>query len=103
MANASGKSVKTAINKSKDNRYIVDRWKLYLDSCATYHSFFVEKFLTNVQDGNTTLTGSCNASTAVTNTRGLRDKFKVWLNKQGISNLLSVPMLESAGCVVSLL
>ena len=45
LANASGRSAKTAIKKPEENRYTLDRWKLYLDSCATYHSFFAKEFL----------------------------------------------------------
>ena len=43
------------------------------------------------------MNGSCNAGTVTTNTRGWYGEFKVWLNERGISNLLSIPMLEDAG------
>ena len=101
LANAISRSAKTAFKKSEDNRYTLDRWKLYLDSCATYHYFFAKEFLWNIEEGDTTLTGSCNAGTTVTNTRGWWGEFQAWLNKQGIANLLSIPMLEAAGYVVS--
>ena len=41
LANASDRSVKVKDAKSKpeEGRYTLDRRKLYLDSCATYHSF----------------------------------------------------------------
>ena len=58
MENASDRSVNTAITNSSDNRYTLDWWKLYLDSCTNYHSFFAKEFLSNVQDGDTTLTVS---------------------------------------------
>ena len=35
--------------------------KLYLDSCATYHSAFVRNMLSNMKTGNTVLQGQCNA------------------------------------------
>ena len=73
---------------------------LDLASCVTYHSFFAREFLRNIEEGNTTLTGSCNAGTTVTNTRGWWGEFQAWLNKQGIANLLSIPMLEASGYVV---
>ena len=103
LANANGSSAKAVPKKSKDNRYTVDRWKLYLGSCATYHSFFVKEFLKNikVKDGDTTLPGSCNASTTVANAGVWWGKFEAWLNEQGVANILSVPVLESAGCVIS--
>ena len=95
MANASVRSVNTAIKKSKDNRHMLDQWKWYLDSWATYHSFSNKIFLTNVKDGDTPLIISGSASTTVTNTRGWWGEFEAWLDEQGITNLLSVPMLES--------
>jgi hypothetical protein len=76
LANASGRSAKATTEKPKEDRYTLDRWKLYLDSCATYHSFFAKEFLRNIEDGNTTLTGSCNAGTTVTSTRGRWGEFK---------------------------
>ena len=36
-----------------------------------------------------------------TNTKGWYRDFQVWLNKKGIANLLSIPMLEEAGYIVS--
>ena len=58
MANASDRSVNTAVKKSNDNRYIWNWWKLYLTSCATCHYFFAKEFLIDTQDGDTTLIGS---------------------------------------------
>ena len=101
LASANNKSVKTTPKKSENNRYTLGRWKLYLHSCATYHSFFAKEFLQNIKEGNTTLTSSCNAGTTVTNTRGWWGEIEACLNKQGIANLFSVPMLESAGYIVS--
>merc|ERR1712086_954464 len=45
LANASGRSAKVAVAKLTEVRYTLDRWKLYLDSCATYNSFFAKEFL----------------------------------------------------------
>ena len=68
LASANSKSVKAIPDKSEDNRYTLDRRELYLNSCATYHSFFTKEFLWSINNGDTTLTGSCNAGTTVTNT-----------------------------------
>ena len=35
LASATSKSTKTTIAKPEDNRYTLDRWKLYIDSCVT--------------------------------------------------------------------
>ena len=98
---ATSKSAKTTIVKPEDDRYTLDRWKLYLDICATYHYFFTKEFLLYTKKGDTTLTCSCNAGTTVINTRGWWREFQVWLNKHGIANLLSIPMLEAAVYIVS--
>ena len=87
LASATSKSAKTNTEKPEENRYTLDRWKLYLDSCATYHSFFAKEFLRWIEEGNTTLSGSCNAGTVVTNTRGWWGEFQAWLNEKGIANL----------------
>ena len=51
--------------------------------------------------GETTMNGSYNAGTVSTNTNGWFGDFQVWLNKKGIANLLSIPLLEEAGYIVS--
>jgi hypothetical protein len=65
------------------------------------HTFFVKEFLSKVHTGTATMKGSRNAVTVSTNTRGWYGEFKVWLNTKGIANLLSIPMLEEAGYIVS--
>ena len=47
LARANIRSTEAAPKKSKDNRYTLDRWNLFLDSCVTYHSFFAKDFLQN--------------------------------------------------------
>ncbi len=49
LASATSKSTKTTPKKPEDNRYTLDRSKLYLDCCATYHSFFAKEFLPNIE------------------------------------------------------
>ena len=82
-------------------QFTLDLWKLYLDCCATYHTFFVKEFLTWVHKGKATMTGSCNVGTTSTNTQGWSGEFKLWINEMGIANILLIPMLEKAGYIVS--
>ena len=77
-------------------------WKCYLDSCATYHSFFMEELLCDVKEGKFTTNGSYNADTVATNTKGWYEDFEVWLNEMVIVNLLLIPMLEDDGYLVSI-
>ena len=90
-------SKKPVLAKLHTDRFTLDNWKFYLDSCATYHTFFVREFLDRVYSVKTYMNGSCNSGTVTTNTRGWYGKLKVWINERGISNLLSIPMLEDAG------
>ena len=83
------------------DRFTLDWWKCYLDSCANYHTFFIKEFLADVHKGETTMNGSCNAGTVSTNTKGWYGDFQVWLKKKDIAKLLSIHMLEEAGYIVS--
>ena len=82
-------------------RFTLTWWKCYLDSCASCHSFVMEEFQRDIREGNSTMEGSCNAGTVSTNTKGWYGDFEVWLNKKGIANLLSIPVLEAADYLVS--
>ena len=83
------------------SQFMLDWWKCYLNSCATYHSFFVGEFLSGVHKGKSTMNGGCNTGKVSTSTMGWYGNFEVWLNKRGIENLVSIPMLEVAGYRVS--
>jgi len=67
------------------------------DSCATYHSVFLDWYIDNVHQVDTILKGSCNAGVTTSTTKGLFCVFEVWLNRGGIMNLLSIPQLEEDG------
>ena len=69
--------------------FIFDWCKCYIDSCATYHTLFIEKFLGDVRKERTTINGSCNAGRVSTSTKGWYGKFEVWLNTKEIANLSS--------------
>ena len=45
--------------------------------------------------------GNCNAGETKITKRGYFGKIRVWLNKSGIANLLSIPQLEKDGYTVS--
>ena len=45
--------------------------------------------------------GNCNAGSVLLKKKGWYKNFQVWLNEQGIVNLLSIPMLEEAGYKVT--
>ena len=57
-----------AIEKGK--RSTLEWWKCYLDSCASYHTFFAKGFETGVTEGGNTMSGRCNAGVTKTVTRG---------------------------------
>ena len=74
--------------------------KCYLDSCTSYHVFFIKLFLKEVHTGAGTMKEDCNASTTRITKQGLCGKLKVWLNKNGIANLISILKLTGDGYVV---
>ena len=75
--------------------------KLYLDSCATYHSTFVRNMLSNVKTGTTVLQGQCNAGVSTSAEKGVYGQWTFWLNKKSIVNILSIPQLEKDGYTIN--
>ena len=63
-------SEKPVLSELHTERFTLDNWKCYLDSCATYHTFFVREFLYRVYSVKKAMNGRCNAGTMTTNTRG---------------------------------
>ena len=61
---------------------------------------FVNWCLENVHDVSAHLTGHYNAGTTTCKQKGYYGVFKMWLNKNGIANLLSIPQLEQDGFVI---
>ena len=55
----------------------------------------------DIEESNCKMTVRCNAGTTVTNMKGTYVNFQVWLNKKGIANLISIPMLEASGYIAS--
>ena len=97
IANMSSKGKNTAVNKFNNDRYTLDPRHLYIDTCATYHACFVKEIISKVHGSDITFTDSYNDVTTVTTTRRCWGKVEVWLNEKGITNILSVPIHESAG------
>ena len=73
---------------TRGGRLTMEWWKCYLDSCVSYHTFFVREFLQNIHKGRGTMTGNCNEGTTRINKRGSYGDFQVWLNKKGTANLI---------------
>ena len=79
--------------KKQVARFTLAWWNLYLDSCVIYHTAFVTCLLKNVEDADTTLLGNCNAGVKFSSLKGYHGKFHMWVNKNGMENLLSIPCL----------
>ena len=83
---------------ARNKRVTLMAHKLYLDSCATYHTMFDTFWLDNVRKVGDIMTGHCNAGVTVSDTKGLLwNLFEVWVNESGVANLLSIPQLEKDG------
>ena len=71
-------------------------WKLYLDSCASYHTVIDESIVTSTPSRIGTARKLYNASFTSSTSQGtLTKRFPVWINPTGIANLLSIPILEA--------
>ncbi len=68
--------------------------RVYMDICAIYHSVSVEWILDNIHEVDTYLTGLCNAGLLTCKENGYLGLFEIWLNCDGIANLLSIPQLK---------
>ena len=62
--------VARAVETKPGKRFTLYPHKLYLNSCATYHSAFVRDMLSNVKTGNTVLQGQCNAGVSTSAEKG---------------------------------
>ena len=82
-------------------QFTLDAHKLYLDSCAIYHSSFVRWVLGNMNQVSTLLKGNCNAGVSTSDETFSLGVWEFWLNEQGIANLLSIPQLDKYGCVIN--
>ena len=90
----------TDVKSGGNKRLTLDLWKLYLDSCASYHTFFIKEFLMNIYEGAGAMNGNCNTGTKRITKRGYYGRLRVWLNENGIANLIYIPKLEADGYVV---
>ena len=89
-----------SVQDKPGKRFTLDLYKLYLDSCATYHSAFVRNMLNDVKTVGMILQGNCNAGVSASNERGIYGLWSFWLNEKGIANLLSIPQLEKDGYTI---
>ena len=92
-----GQSSRPHCAPTSSKRYMLEPWKLYLDSCATYHTAFVTSMLDYVGEYVTTLVGKYNAGVTSSTQKGYYGKFHMWINKNGMASLLSIPCLEQEG------
>jgi hypothetical protein len=82
-------------------RETLDRFKIYLDNCATYNSFFNKSLLSNINETGVVLRGKCNAGVSSTKWKEDWNGIEVWYNPNGIANLLSMGELEKLGFLVA--
>jgi hypothetical protein len=63
--------------KAEPARFTLDEHKLYLDSCATYHSAFVDWILSDVRRVDEVLRGNCNAGVTTSTEKGSYGLFEL--------------------------
>ena len=89
------------INKHKQRETLKPTY-LYLYLMSSFYQVFSDKYLEEVKQVGVTLHGKCNAGEVFSNKKGmLLDMFCMWLVRNGIANLLSIPYLERDGYQVS--
>ncbi len=94
-------------NKSSNPRVVatrktLDLQRLYLNSTSSFHQIFTEEHLDNLRLAGATLRANCNAGNNFATKKGwYRNLFNLWLVRNGIANLLSLPQLEADGFTVS--
>ena len=88
-------------------RQIINPDFLYLDSTSSFSQVFTEKHLKAVNESEVILKASCNAGTTYAHEKGWivdhkgEDLFWMWLVRNGIGNLLSLPWLKKNGFIVT--
>jgi hypothetical protein len=94
-------------NESTNTRVVatrntLDPHQLYLNSTSSFHQVFTEEHLDNLRLAGATLRADCNAGTNFATEKGwYSNLFDLWLVRNGIANLLSLPQLEADGFTVS--
>ena len=90
-----------AVQQHKQHKTLKPTY-LYLDSMSSFYQVFSDKYLEEVKEVGVTLYGKCNAGEVFSNEKGmLLDMFCMWLVRNGIANLLSIPCLERDGYQVT--
>jgi hypothetical protein len=80
----------------------LDPQRLYLNSTSRFHQVFTEEHLDNLRLAGATLHTDCNVGTNFATKKGwYRDLFELWLVRNSIVNLLSLPQLEADRFTVS--
>jgi hypothetical protein len=75
---------------------------LYLYSISSFRQIFTEEHLNHLNTAGITLRADCNAGTNFSTKKGwYQDLFHLWLVRNGIANLLSLPQLEDNGFTIS--
>ena len=88
-------------------RKTLDPQRLYLDSTSSFHQVFTEEHvddlrLAGLRLAGVTLCAGCNAGINFATKKGWYCAlFDLWLVRNGIANLLSLPQLEADGFTVS--
>eukprot|EP00957_Ditylum_brightwellii_P054266 4110519-Ditylum_brightwellii.AAC.1 len=59
-----------SIHNKPVKHFTLDPHKLYLDSCATYHSAFVRDMLSDMKAMGTILQGNCNTGVSTSKEKG---------------------------------
>ena len=65
-----------------------------MEKCLMYNHMYNEELLIDAREGGSWLFGYCNAGNTSTKNKVNFGFIECWLNKDGISNIFSIPILE---------
>ena len=85
------------LNQKAKQREKIHPTRIYLDRCSTHDRMYNEELLTYVREGNRWLFGHCNEGTTSTNNKGIYFFIACWINKERISNIVSILKIEDMG------
>ena len=88
------------IIESVNEWFTLDAHKIYVDSCATYHSSFLRWMLGNVHQVSTVLQVNYNDGVSTSDEKRFFGLLDFWLNGQGITNIISIPLLDKDEYVI---
>ena len=87
--------------KSRSNasgRHTLDKDKLHLDTCSTFHQVITEDHVKSLHKASVPSKGGWNTGITTADYQGcILDALEAWISEEGIANLASFNIMEESG------